>query len=65
MTKNPDQPLRGDAAWQAAKADIAQRNEAARARGRAARAASESANLARSRAADAQDREHLPVQPRP
>ena len=65
MTKNPDQPLRGDAAWQAAKADMARRNDAARARGGKLRAASEAEKLARSRAADAHEREHLPVQPRP
>jgi hypothetical protein len=65
MTKNPDQPLRGEAAWKAAKAEMEQRNDAARARGGKLRAASETEKLARSRAADARDREHLPVQPRP
>jgi hypothetical protein len=65
MPKNPDKPLRGEAAWKAAKAEIAQRNDAARTRGRQQRAASEAAELARRRAADAHEREHLPVQPRP
>lgn len=65
MTKNPDQPLRGEAAWKASKAELAQRNNAARARGGKLRAASEAAKLARRRAADAREREHLPVQPRP
>jgi hypothetical protein len=65
MTKNSDQPLRGDAAWKAAKAEMAQRNDAARARGGKMRAASEATKLARSRAADAREREHRPEQPRP
>jgi hypothetical protein len=65
MTKNPDQHLRGDAAWKAAKAEVAQRNDAARARGGKLRAATDAAQLASRRAADARDREDLPVQPRP
>ena len=65
MTKTPDQPLRGDAAWKAAKAEIAQRNDAARARGAKIRAADEAAKLARRREADARERERLPEQPRP
>ena len=64
MTKKPDQPLRGDAAWKAAKAEVAQRNDAARARGRKLRAATEAAELERRRGADAREREQLPVQPR-
>ena len=35
----PTEPLRGDAAWRAAKKDVADRNEAAYARGREERAA--------------------------
>ena len=65
MTKNPDQPLRGEAAWEAAQAEMAQRNDAARARGGKMRAAKEAATLARRRAADARERANLPVQPRP
>lgn len=65
MTKKPDEPLRGEAAWKAAKAEMAQRNDAARARGAKLRAASEAAKIARSRATDAYERAHLPVQPRP
>lgn len=65
MTKNSHQPLRGEAAWNAAKAEMAQRNDAARVRGGKLRAASEAAKLARRRAADAREREHLPEQPRP
>jgi hypothetical protein len=63
--KNSGEPLRGEAAWNAAKAEIAQRNDAARARGRKQREASDAAKLADRRAADAREREHLPVQPRP
>jgi hypothetical protein len=64
MTKNADQPLRGEAAWRAAKADIAQRNDAACARAGKLREASEAAELARRSAADARANEHLPEQPR-
>ena len=65
MTQNPDEPLRGDASWRAAKAAIAKRNDAARKRGGEQRAADNAASLARIRAADARERESLPVQPRP
>jgi hypothetical protein len=64
MTKRDDGPLRGDAAWQAAKAEMAQRNDAARASGGKQRAATEEAKLARIRADDARERDHLPEQPR-
>jgi hypothetical protein len=63
--KHSDEPLRGEAAWNAAKAEIAQRNDTARARGRKLRAATETAQLARRRAVDAREREHLPEQPHP
>jgi hypothetical protein len=53
MTQKPDQPLRGDAAWKAAKADVEQRNKAARQRG------------SELRAADDRERENLPEQPHP
>jgi hypothetical protein len=65
MTKKPDQPLRGQAAWTASKAEIAQRNDAARARGSKLRESREAATLASRRLADAREREHLPEQPRP
>ncbi|UUY03997.1 hypothetical protein LRS13_00260 [Svornostia abyssi] len=64
MSKPPAEPLRGDAAWQAAKNEIAKRNDAARARGakerdaKAARAQAETRELARRELAD------LPSQPR-
>jgi hypothetical protein len=62
--KDPDEPLRGDDAWRAAKDAIDKRNDAARARGaqerdaKAARAQEESRAIARRELAD------LPRQPR-
>jgi hypothetical protein len=41
MTRHDDKPLRGEAAWRAAKDRIAERNAAARARGAAERQAHE------------------------
>jgi hypothetical protein len=58
-------PLRGDAAWRAAKAEIADRNEKAYARGREVRAAQDAEQRARRVAADRADRANLPKQPRP
>ena len=46
MSKS-DEPLRGDAAWKAAKQGIAERNEEAYARGRKERAARNTAFAAR------------------
>jgi hypothetical protein len=65
MTREPDQPLRGEAAWIASKAEIAQRNDAARARGSKLRESREAERLVSRRAADAREREHRPEQPRP
>ena len=65
MSQHDDQPLRGDAAWKAAKAAVAQRNDAARARGGELRAATEAASIARRKAADEREREDVPEQPRP
>ena len=62
--KGTDEPLRGDAAWQAAKSEMAQRNDAARAAGGKQRATTEAAKLERRRADDARERGHLPGQPR-
>ena len=63
MTKKPDEPLRGDAAYQAAKAEMAKRNDAARARGSKLRAEEEAAKLEARHAADARELENLPKQP--
>jgi hypothetical protein len=65
MTKNSDQPLRGEAAWIAAKAEMARRNDAARARGGKLREANDAAMLARRRAAEAEASQDLPEQPHP
>jgi hypothetical protein len=61
--RQSDEPLRGDAAWRAARAEMEQRNNAARARGAKLRAATEAAKIARRRADDARERENLPRQP--
>ncbi|HEX8082751.1 MAG TPA: hypothetical protein VF529_00575 [Solirubrobacteraceae bacterium] len=63
MTKKPDEPLRGDAAFDAAKRRVAERNEAAYARGRAARAAGDAAFSDRRRAAERREATELPSQP--
>jgi hypothetical protein len=63
VTTHPDKPLRGNAAWKAAKAKIDERNDAARARGAKERAMAEAARIARLRADDIRDRANLPQQP--
>ena len=52
MSKSPTEPLRGDAAWQAAKKEISTRNDAARARGAKERAAKAARAEADRRGAD-------------
>jgi hypothetical protein len=63
MTDDNETPLRGDAAWQAAKRKVAEHNEAAYARGREQRA--DVAEKARQgeRAAERREAESLPDQP--
>lgn len=63
--KKQDEPLRGEAAFRAAKQRVAERNEAAYARGRAERAASDAAVLSQRRAAEQREAEELPTQPTP
>ncbi|HEX2086405.1 MAG TPA: hypothetical protein VHF89_12035 [Solirubrobacteraceae bacterium] len=63
MTTNRHEPLRGEAAFDAAKRLVAERNEIAYARGRAARAASHAAFFDRRRAAERQEAAELPTQP--
>ena len=48
----PVEPLRGDAAWRAAKKGVAERNEEAFARGRRERAARDSARVVRRASAE-------------
>jgi hypothetical protein len=58
------EPLRGHAAWKAEKDRIAERNEAAYARGRQERTARNAAAMEGRRAAEKRDRANLPSQPR-
>lgn len=61
----PTEPLRGEAAYRARKAEIAQRNDAARADGAVRRAAKE-ARISEQQVADARrERSGLPRQPQP
>lgn len=63
MTTKPTVPLRGEAAWKAAKKEISDRNEAAYARGRRDRAAKNADAQAQRRAADREANQSLPDQP--
>ena len=65
MTDKNAEPLKGDAAYRAAKKEIADRNEAAYARGRAEREATNEAALAKRREADLREASDLPTQPTP
>ena len=58
-------PLTGDAAWRAAKQEIAKRNDAAYARARAERTAREEAVADRQRIARRKETAELPKQPTP
>ena len=57
------EPLRGHAAWKAEKERIAERNEAAFARGRQERTARDAAAMEDRRAAEKSERANLPSQP--
>ena len=61
----PAEPLRGEAAFRARKAEIAKRNESARADGAVRRAAYEARISAQRVADDRQERRSLPRQPHP
>ena len=63
--KDKTPPLRGDAAWRAAKAEIAKRNDAARAGGAARRATQDEKDVKLRHDADRRERVDLPEQPRP
>jgi hypothetical protein len=58
------EPLRGHAAWKAEKERIAERNEAAFARGRQERTARAAAAMEGRRAAEKRERASYPSQPR-
>lgn len=59
----PIEPLRGEAAWRAAKKEIAERNEAAYARGRRERADRDAARVTRRRQQEHAANQSLPSQP--
>jgi hypothetical protein len=63
MSKPDAEPLRGDAAWRAAKKGVAERNEEAFARGRKERAAKNTAWTARQIAQEREADRSLPSQP--
>lgn len=65
MTDKNEPALRGDAAWRAAKDEIAKRNDAARKSGAARRDREDQRAVERQRANDQRDRENLPTQPAP
>jgi hypothetical protein len=65
MAKNEQEALRGDAAWKAAKKEIADRNEAAYARGRRERVARDAARVTRRREELREANRGLPRQPAP
>jgi hypothetical protein len=63
--RTPAEPLRGEAAYRARKAEVAKRNDAARADGAVRRAAKE-ARISEQQVADARrERSRLPHQPHP
>jgi hypothetical protein len=61
--QTPAEPLRGEAAYRARKAEIARRNESARAQGAARRAAREARVSEQQLADDRRERRNLPRQP--
>ena len=63
MAKTPTEPLRGEAAYRARKAEIAKRNERACADGAARRAAKEATISERAVAAERAERASFPSQP--
>jgi hypothetical protein len=64
MSQKTPEPLRGEAAYRAAKERVQKANEAAYARGRAERDAENVAALARRRQIEKAGMERLPRQPR-
>jgi hypothetical protein len=65
MTKNPSEPLRGDALWKARRAEISKSNDAAQKKGRAERETRDQAQAQRRREAERREFADLPVQPEP
>ena len=65
MSKQTPEPLRGEAAFRAAKDRVHKANEAAYARGRTERAEEDAAAAARQVQIERQGMQTLPTQPRP
>jgi hypothetical protein len=65
MSEKTDEPLRGEAAYRAAKERVQKANEAAYARGREERAADAADAAGRRRLAERQSLKNLPKQPHP
>ena len=65
MSKPANEPLRGEAAFRAAKERVQKANEAAYARGREERAAAAADAAGRRRLAERQSLKNLPNQPHP
>jgi len=65
MSNDDFTPPRGEAAWNAAKREVAKRNEAAYKKGREDRATRDAAVLARQLAAERREFANLPRQPKP
>ena len=65
MAKNNDEPLRGDAAYRAFKAQVAKNNDAAQRRGREQRAGVDAETQKKKAAAERREMSNLPVQPEP
>ena len=63
MSKPVVEPLRGEAAWRAAKKGVAERNEEAFARGRKERTTRDNAQIARRVAQEREADRSLPRQP--
>ena len=63
MSKPVVEPLRGEAAWRAAKKGVAERNEEAFARGRKERAVRDTARVARAVEQEREANRSLPRQP--
>ena len=65
MAKSNDEPLRGDAAYRAFKAQVAKNNDAAQRRGREQRAEVDAETQKKKAAAERREMSNLPVQPEP
>lgn len=65
MAKNNEEPLRGDAAYRAFKAQVAKNNDAAQRRGREQRAQADAETAKKRAAAERREMADLPVQPEP